>query len=60
MNDNIYEFSYRDEEGDTYTSDEYPSIASAIREIKIVQKEGGTILETWCYKNGIYKGSFNY
>ena len=53
----IYEFSYRDEEGDLY-EDAFDSLKEAKDTIKEYRKQGYNIIETWIYKDNEFKGRF--
>jgi len=53
----IYEFSYRDEEGDLY-EEVFDTLKEAKDTIKEYRKEGYDIIETWIYKDGQFKGRF--
>jgi hypothetical protein len=62
MNTNkTYEFSYKDNEGDLYESDQHPSLRDAKKEIEQLRKyyDGDfSVVETWIYQNGEFKGRF--
>jgi len=54
-----YEFSYRDNEGDLYESDEFDSLKAAKEEVERLRKlyDGDfRVVETWIYQNGDFKG----
>ena len=55
-----YEFNYKDNEGDEFSSDEHPTKALAEQEWEEIKKEYGGdcyITETWIYDdNGDFKG----
>jgi ppGpp synthetase/RelA/SpoT-type nucleotidyltranferase len=57
--DMLYEFSYKDDEGDLY-EEAYETLAEAKKSIKEIKSNGGKIVETWIYKNGDFKGRFSY
>ena len=57
-----YEFNYKDNEGDEFSSEEFTSLSDAKAEIKRLRKlyDGDfAVTESWIYRNGIYVGSFS-
>ena len=55
----IYEFSYRDEEGDEY-EEQFDSLKEAKETMKEYRKQGYDIIETWIYDGDNFKGRFEY
>ena len=53
----IYEFSYRDEEGDEY-EEVFDTLKEAKDTIKKYRKQGYNVMETWIYKDGEFKCRF--
>ena len=54
-----YDFSYKDNEGDTYESDQYDSKREAEAEIKRLREyyDGDfRVIETWIYEGDVFKG----
>lgn len=56
-----YEFSYKDNEGDLYESDQFNSKQEAMDEIKALRKyyDGDfSVVESWVYLDETYVGTF--
>ncbi len=55
-----YDFSYKDNEGDEYQSNEHKTLQAARKEVKKVRADGGSIIETWIYdENDKFQGRWN-
>jgi len=58
----IYEFSYRDIEGDAYSSREFESLKEAKAEItRLIERDECTqVIETWIYEDDNFKGRWGF
>ena len=55
----LYEWSFKDNEGDLY-EDSRETKSEALAEIKKQRADDCQIVETWIYKNGEFKGRFQW